>query len=269
MNGTTAYPTVKQGWILMPVSIVLMLLAWLVIYFLSALLPDAINQNELTESATELIAYCLAFVLMISYAINQRKKYGPSEPVWKNSKLHPAIYIIVVVLTPLLGVLLDPVSTLMPAPRWFEDLMLSAIRPNIISFLAIGIAPAIFEELLLRGMVLDGMLKNYGPAKAILWSSFFFGIIHCNPWQAVPGFFIGIFLGWVYFRTRSLWPCMLIHAVNNSLSFFMLFYIPGQVETYTEWLGAGNFLVLFSVSVIVFAGGCVLLNRLMPAKGVE
>ncbi|XOD68476.1 MAG: lysostaphin resistance A-like protein [Flavobacteriales bacterium AspAUS03] len=72
------------------------------------------------------------------------------------------------------------------------------------------------EEIFFRGILLNGLLRNnIHPVKSILFSSFLFGLIHMNPWQFVGGFFIGNLLGLVYFCTRSMLNCILLHAFNN------------------------------------------------------
>lgn len=80
--------------------------------------------------------------------------------------------------------------------------------------LALLVAP-IVEEIIFRGIILDGFLKRFKPLKAILMSSFLFGFIHLNPWQFVATFLMGTLAAWTYYRTRSLMLCMLIHFVNN------------------------------------------------------
>src|SRR5690606_30966839 len=88
----------------------------------------------------------------------------------------------------------------------------------------IVIAAPILEEVIMRGIILDGLLKRYSPVRSILFSSFLFGLLHLNPWQMVSAMVIGIFAGWVYYRTRSLALPILIHATNN-LSAFSMGYI--------------------------------------------
>ena len=39
-----------------------------------------------------------------------------------------------------------------------------------------------------------------------------------NPWQSIPAFLIGLFLGWIYWRTHCLWITIFLHCLNNSLS---------------------------------------------------
>lgn len=80
------------------------------------------------------------------------------------------------------------------------------------------------EEIFFRGILLNGLLRNnIHPVKAILFSSFLFGLIHMNPWQFVGGFFIGNLLGLVYFCTRSMLNCILLHAFNNGFVILIRF----------------------------------------------
>ena len=84
--------------------------------------------------------------------------------------------------------------------------------------LATCIMAPLLEEFLCRGMMLRGMLTRMKPWKAIFWSAFLFAVMHLNPWQSIPAFLIGLFLGWVYWRTHSLWATIFLHCLNNSLS---------------------------------------------------
>ena len=93
------------------------------------------------------------------------------------------------------------------------------------SFFTMVVAAPIFEELIFRGIILDGLLKKYTPVKAILVSALLFGLVHLNPWQFVTGFILGIFSGWVYYHSRSLLACIIIHATANLTGFFMRFIV--------------------------------------------
>lgn len=81
---------------------------------------------------------------------------------------------------------------------------------------SIVMAP-LFEEFLHRGIILDSFLQRYSRGKALLLSSVFFTIGHAS-WMASPEFFLtGIFLGYWYVLTRSLWVSILAHALVNLL----------------------------------------------------
>jgi membrane protease YdiL (CAAX protease family) len=80
------------------------------------------------------------------------------------------------------------------------------------------VIPPIVEEMLFRGVVLQS-LKRYGEGFAIVVSAFFFALYHGNLIQIVFAFLAGLALGFVVVRTGSLLPSILIHCVNNAVSF--------------------------------------------------
>jgi len=78
----------------------------------------------------------------------------------------------------------------------------------------------------MRGIVLDGLLRNYSPWKAIVWSAVLFGVLHLNPWQFVVGVVVGAAIGYLYWKTKSLYLCIFIHFVNNSIGFYLMMSYP-------------------------------------------
>jgi len=95
--------------------------------------------------------------------------------------------------------------------------------------LAVVVAP-LAEETLFRGLILRGLLGRWKPWTAIVTSALLFALMHFNPAQTPVALGLGLVLGWVYYRTRSLGLCMLGHALNNASSFpveFLPLEIPG------------------------------------------
>lgn len=84
-------------------------------------------------------------------------------------------------------------------------------------FLATAIMPALIEEISLRGVLMTPMRK-YGNAFAILASSYIFGIFHGDAAQISFAFICGLFFGYAVVVTDSIWPAVIIHGLNNSLS---------------------------------------------------
>ncbi len=137
-----------------------------------------------------------------------------------------ALYPLLLIATWALAVFVTPVIELLPQPEWLEEMLEGVLDTSSVwSFISIVVAAPILEELLFRGIILDGHLKIYPPQMAIGWSAFFFGFFHMNPWQFLLAFALGVLLGWVYYRTRSLLPCIAIHAFNNGASFFATKYM--------------------------------------------
>lgn len=86
-----------------------------------------------------------------------------------------------------------------------------------LGIVAIVIMAPLVEELLFRGAIQGHLLRTWKhPAGAIVLSSLIFGLVHGNWVQAPFAFVTGLALGWMYYRTGSLLPGILMHFVNNS-----------------------------------------------------
>jgi membrane protease YdiL (CAAX protease family) len=111
------------------------------------------------------------------------------------------------------------VNFILPMPEMFRNIFdaLMAKQVFVFAIIVIGIIPGIMEELFFRGLILDGLNRNYTKRKAIIISAFLFGIIHLNPWQFYSGFIIGIISAYICINTNSIFLPMYIHLFNNTL----------------------------------------------------
>ena len=80
----------------------------------------------------------------------------------------------------------------------------------------IGVLPAIFEEILFRGIVLDGAYA-YGTAGAALLCGGLFALFHQNPVQTIYQFCWGAAFALMAIRAGSVFPTMLAHFINNAV----------------------------------------------------
>ena len=92
---------------------------------------------------------------------------------------------------------------------------------GLTSVITVCILAPVLEEMLFRGIMLRSFLRQYRRPHAILASAILFGVAHLNIYQFPGAVLIGIFSGWLYERTRSLWPCILLHAAFNSAVMWM------------------------------------------------
>jgi len=157
----------------------------------------------------------------------------------------------------LLCILEEPLTVFIPMPqsvkRMFEAAFISsALWDNVLS--ACILAP-LCEEFLCRGMMMRGMLKTMSPKKAILWSALIFAVLHMNPWQSIPAFLIGIFLGWTYYRSGSLWVPIVLHCVNNSLATLLSRLLPDMEidQGLIDLIPAGTYIIIYIASAAAFA----------------
>ena len=165
-----------------------------------------------------------------------------------------------------LGFVSEPLSNWLPMPEYIQQIFEKILSDSFWAFATTVVAAPLLEEFILRGVIMRGLLHHTTPAKAILWSSFFFAIIHLNPWQATGAFIAGLFLGWVYWRTHSLWACIFIHAVNNGTAYFIQLLNPQlpAASTYKDLIDmhlCGYYWIVFVIFAVLLAAILHYLNR--------
>jgi len=110
---------------------------------------------------------------------------------------------------------LNPISErLGPAEleQVFENLLSQPV-----GLLSICLSGPVLEEVLFRGIILDSFLRRFSKGRAIVLAASLFALMHGNWAQLLPALFLGMSLSWIYAWTRSLWPCLVIHVLHNSL----------------------------------------------------
>lgn len=109
----------------------------------------------------------------------------------------------------------------------FEEL---AANPLIMMIFVCVVAP-IFEEVIFRGIVLNGLSKNINPKLAVTISAFLFACIHGNLIQGINTFFLGIILGMIYIKTKSIYMSIFGHFVNNSFGVIISGYMENTIAS--------------------------------------
>lgn len=130
------------------------------------------------------------------------------------------------------------------------DQTFDILQSGWLGILCISVLGPILEELLFRGAVTRELLRKYSPAKAILLSGLIFGIFHLNPAQIIGACLIGFLLAWLYYKTRSLMACILIHIMNNGLSVYLSLKHP-EMEDMTHLLRDPYVLVWMVIFVLL------------------
>lgn len=94
-----------------------------------------------------------------------------------------------------------------------------SLPSNLYLFVAYAILPAICEELVFRG-ILCYEYENGGVARAVIFSSVFFALLHFNPVNILTYLFSGAILALILYASRSLVGSMLAHFLYNVFGLF-------------------------------------------------
>jgi len=112
---------------------------------------------------------------------------------------------------------------------------------------SLALIPAVFEEILMKGLIFTRLKKRYPPVAAVIITSLLFAVAHLAPIRIIPLFIFSCFTFWVYLRTGSLLFPIIIHFLNN---FFTIVLI---TEPFAD-------LAVFYSSLILFVIGFFILK---------
>ena len=154
-----------------------------------------------------------------------------------------------------------------PVPESFSQINeIMIIKGPTSALFIIGVviilAPFV-EEIIFRGFfqrVLEYRLKDV--TKAVLFSALTFAIVHFNPWWVIQIYLIGLFLGYVAWRTNSIWISFFLHALNNGVAVWFAHQTPESISWY-EWRGHTSPFILI-IGVVLFYVGIRLFISVTP-----
>lgn len=155
-------------------------------------------------------------------------------------------------------------GTIIPSEVFLELVPLPDISGDILTgmmdsqwgYLAICIFAPVVEELVFRGAILRALLNSFGNHwVAIAISAICFSIVHGNPAQMPHAFCLGLLLGWMYYRTRSVVPGIMLHWVNNTLAYAVYNIFPQYADAKViDMLGSTQRVVMavvFSLCILI------------------
>jgi membrane protease YdiL (CAAX protease family) len=87
--------------------------------------------------------------------------------------------------------------------------------PIWIVLVGVVFAPLV-EEIFFRGFLFQGFRQKYGWVVATVLSSGIFAAAHLDPVSLIPTFILGAVLAYVYHRSNSLWPGIILHFLVNT-----------------------------------------------------
>jgi len=136
----------------------------------------------------------------------------------------------------------------------------STLNLALVIVLITMIAP-LGEELFFRGYFFAALRNWKGWVPAAIITGVVFGAIHIGSAPigfTVPLGFFGFGLCWLYQRTGSLYPCIALHALNNSVALGL-----------TQKWGAAEIVPLMAGAVIVSLALAILLARVLDGKAAR
>ena len=223
--------------------------------------PDLTRMVDLTLSLTNvflLISSILTvLVLILVYKIKKRN-YKEELLINKTSKFNIVFAIILGVACWLFNSgalsLIDEAGLFSSQFQYMEEVLSPLGSGSVImSIITIGIVAPFAEEFLFRGIIYNTLKKKISIKWTIIIQAVLFGVFHGNLIQGSYATLLGIVFGYVTYKTKSLWPAVIIHMVNNLIA-TMFMYVPSAwfsgILLYVAFLIIGIILITISIKLI-------------------
>jgi sodium transport system permease protein len=112
----------------------------------------------------------------------------------------------------------------LPVPEIFEEVMRTTFTPPTtwsgkLGLIAVAaLSPAICEEVVFRGFLLSSFRGRTSGVTAVVVTALLFGLFHLSIYRLIGTTALGLVMGWIVWHTRSIWPAVLFHFLNNATS---------------------------------------------------
>ena len=142
---------------------------------------------------------------------------------------------------------------IVPTPQYVIDLG-QIMQPDstlgyIFLFLAVVIMAPIGEEIVFRGFLQKFLEEHWKDiTRAVLITSLIFAMIHFNPYWTIQIYLLGVILGFLSWKTKSIIPSIILHSLNNGIAFILTIFNDSSLSFYF-W---GNFVSPIFITLAIY-----------------
>ena len=182
-------------------------------FAVNRLLPNASYSTQ--DSIVSLLSYTALAIPALIYG--SRKVSKPEITSDRGDYLFA--FIAALIVYPVLAAVDELAQNIGVTSQVTDEIMTSTIT-NMDLFtglLTLALLPAIVEELIFRKTLCDTYVKQ-NPIGGIILSAAVFALMHMNLRQIPYAFVGGLFLGWIYVTTQSVFTSIIAHFTINGAS---------------------------------------------------
>lgn len=217
------------------------------------------------NALTYFLQMALAIILVL---VQRRVRKAPANAInLRAGRVNAPLILWGVLLIFVTGVVIEPLLAIFP-DKYLDQLNQYIGTGGWSILMTVALAP-VMEETLFRGIIQGSIYRRDGATKAILLSALLFGVFHIIPQQAINAFLVGIILGYIYFRTGSLLSVIILHALNNAISYLLLELLgPARANMpMRDILGNDTwYYILYTLCAALLVVGAVMIFRNLKAQ---
>lgn len=222
----------KIGFLYLGGTLITFGVQWFTILIISTVKPEWLYGTTASLLVSMLPMYLLSMPLMILLVRSMKGEQAVKTYKISVGKMIQAFFMSYAILyvSNLAGVLLTTVIGMFkgsPVEDVLSDLVL--FENKWIIFIFTVLAAPFYEEVIFRKLLIDRAVK-YGEGVAVLLSGLLFGLFHGNINQFIYAFSLGLFLGFIYVKTRRLGYTVILHMVLNFMGGIVTSWILEKVN---------------------------------------
>jgi uncharacterized protein len=211
-----AFPNATQAVALIAVLFFLQILIGVVVNRIG--LPEDMNRSDVGALATIVSNVVLLRWLLGYKRLGYAELFHPARHSVRATLILLAAPVLMIIpgLMVCVGVAVGFLVDRFPMSDAEKELFAAMSAGGVVTLAFVCVLGPVIEEMLFRGVILRSFLRQYPRWGAIWGSAVLFGLFHLNIYQFATGLVLGVVLGWLYERSRSLWPCIILHAAYNT-----------------------------------------------------
>ena len=241
-------------------SLLVVLGTFIITFSFLPVLTNLVDKEVLDTYMNIILSYNQILFLIIPFFYCYKKGFNVKE-IFRINPVNNRILLFSVVLSISLFIITDEIEhitkILIPPPeslqKMFSPLILQTPTEWIFLIFGSAIVSAIGEESLFRGFLQTTLEKKGDPSRAVILSSVAWVIIYPNIYLAIPVFILGVFMGFVAWKTKSLLPSMVIHS---TFALVTVAFLSDSFKSNLEWYFLGDH--VSPILIILAIGGIYL-----------
>jgi len=137
--------------------------------------------------------------------------------------------------------------------------------PLPLILITMALIPAAFEEICFRGFLFSALRTRLADDRTVIASALLFGLFHeiLIPGRMLVSTLLGLVLGWVRFRTGSIFPGIVLHACYNGILMAIAHYsnelasrgwgVEQQMHLPSTWLISAAMGIIVGLAILSFS----------------
>jgi uncharacterized protein len=193
----------------------------ILIFILAAFLTISLVFDLVNSNISSLLLIIPQLLMLIPIAIIflwrkvSWKELGFYKFKWEDLALGCGLLLFVYFFSIINNVVMLMLGVITQAETIFE--VLDQIDSLMIFAIATMFIAPVFEEIFFRGFLFKGFRQKYGWKVALLISAAIFSLFHGQVATLIPTFLLGSLFAYLYQRTESIFPSMILHFLFNSV----------------------------------------------------